>query len=132
MSSSTSSLLGGEHSEARDKQWLKKRVRVFLESRLSHIIIITLVAVDTVLVLAELYIELFSCEELEVYGRLRVALPAVSAITLAISTIFMVELFISVYGFGLAYFGYWLRLLDAVVIIGSLVGHRVLLQKEYI
>ncbi|KAK9238648.1 hypothetical protein V1525DRAFT_387382 [Lipomyces kononenkoae] len=130
MSSSTSSLLG-DHREPRSDRsvyflapWCKKHIRDFHESRLSHIIVITLVAMDTVLVVAELYVELFSCEEPEKYGGLRAALPAIRGLTLAIASIFMIELISTIYVFGLGYFfgkGKWLRLLDAVVIIGSFV-----------
>ncbi|KAJ8098117.1 hypothetical protein POJ06DRAFT_258572 [Lipomyces tetrasporus] len=131
MSSSTSSLLGDRRVKARPgysivdfQQRLKKRLRHFLDSRAAHITIITLVAVETLLVIAELYIELFACEEPEMYGFLEEALPVISSLSLAISTMFMVELISCVYAFGLLYFagkGRWLRMLDAVVIIASFV-----------
>ncbi|KAK9321527.1 hypothetical protein V1517DRAFT_293294 [Lipomyces orientalis] len=125
MSSSTSSLLGDQQAEARPiGQRLKRRIRHFLDSRVAHIIIITLVAVETLIVIAELYIELFSCEQPDVYGFLEGALPVFASLSLAISTIFMVELVCSVYAFGFQYFvgkGRWLRILDTVVIIASFV-----------
>ncbi|KAK9321287.1 hypothetical protein V1517DRAFT_326842 [Lipomyces orientalis] len=130
MSSSTSSLLG-DRPKARPgysivgfDQRFKKRLRHFLDSRVAHIIIITLVAVETLIVIAELYIELFACEDHETYGFLEAALPVFSSLSLAISTMFMVELIASIYAFGLLYFagkGRWLRMLDAVVIIASFV-----------
>ncbi|KAK9370364.1 hypothetical protein V1509DRAFT_617547 [Lipomyces kononenkoae] len=130
MSSSTSSLLGdhhghhGHHGQQRSESRFKKSLKEFLESRLTHITIIVLVALDTIFVIAEMYIELFSCEEPHIYGRLRVALPAVRALTLAITATFMIELVLTIYVFGFSHFwgkGKWLRLMDAVVIVGSFV-----------
>ncbi|KAK9246505.1 hypothetical protein V1506DRAFT_553012 [Lipomyces tetrasporus] len=130
MSDSIASLLGHQCAQARPnsvvrlQQWLKKRLRDFHESRAAHVIIITLVFLDTVLVLAELYIDLFSCEQPDVYGFLRGAVPVIGNMSLAISTTFMIELISSLYAFGWLYFvgrGCWLRLMDAVVIIASFV-----------
>ncbi|KAK9327235.1 hypothetical protein V1520DRAFT_394003 [Lipomyces starkeyi] len=131
MSSSNSSLLGGQATVPRMKDGivrcenlLNANIRKFHGSRASHILIIILVALDTLLVLAQLYIELFSCEQPNVYGFLRVSLSTIRGLSLAISTIFLIELISSIYAFGSHYFsgqGRWLRLLDAVVIISSFV-----------
>ncbi|KAK9364482.1 hypothetical protein V1509DRAFT_636223 [Lipomyces kononenkoae] len=148
MSSSTSSLLGeklgGQRSDSSvdfsvdcSAPRFRERVKHFLESRFAHLIVIALVALDTVLVIADLYIELFACEERERHEEgeeshenegllegLHTAQTVLRAFILAIAVTFLIELIFSLYAFGLAYFrgkGKWLRILDAVVIVGSVV-----------
>ncbi|KAK9371769.1 uncharacterized protein V1513DRAFT_481754 [Lipomyces chichibuensis] len=109
-------------SVVRFGRWFNKSIRHFHESRMSHIFVIGLVIAEALLTLTELYLELYSCEHhLE---NLRDALPAIAGMSLAIATLFFVELLSALYVFGFAYFtgkGRWLRILDAVVILGSFI-----------
>ncbi|KAK9351823.1 hypothetical protein V1505DRAFT_357356 [Lipomyces doorenjongii] len=131
MVNSLSPLLESKRAESRSGnvivrfgRWLNKSIRYFHESRMSHVFVIGLVIAEALLTLTELYLELYACEHHETLENLRDALPVIGGMSLAIATLFVIELSSALYVYGFAYFtgkGRWLRILDAVVILGSFI-----------
>ncbi|RKP08369.1 hypothetical protein THASP1DRAFT_29826 [Thamnocephalis sphaerospora] len=105
----------------------RSRLATALESRRAHVFILGLVLLDLALVLIEIIVSLFEKDEdLEHH----VLFQVMSFLSLGILWLFVLEIILSVYAFGLHYLTSWAHLLDATIIIASLVAEMVLTGKE--
>ncbi|RWA07622.1 hypothetical protein EKO27_g7480 [Xylaria grammica] len=101
-------------------QRIRGQTRRFFSSRAKHWVILTLILLDVAGILAEIFIALITCE-LHRRDEDWVA-PTQHGLTifaLTMSSIFMVELALSVFADGIKFFLSWFHCLDAFVIVGS-------------
>ncbi|KAG6006585.1 hypothetical protein E4U21_006883 [Claviceps maximensis] len=96
--------------------------RVLLSSRRKHFLVMSMVALDVVALLANIFIQLIACE---MHQRNE---PWVHDVTntlerlgLLLSSLFMVELGACLFSFGISYLASWFHLFDALVIVLSFV-----------
>ncbi|KAI8054131.1 hypothetical protein BDF22DRAFT_743100 [Syncephalis plumigaleata] len=104
----------------------RQKLAETLESRRTHIVVLSLVVLDLVFVLLEILISLFDRDDWEAH----VAVKILGNLSLAIVCLFAVEQVLHLYAFGIRYFTSWLHLLDVCVIVGSLVAELMLKGRE--
>ncbi|KAI1203298.1 hypothetical protein F5X97DRAFT_284044 [Nemania serpens] len=98
----------------------RAQTRRFLSSRAKHWIVLTLILLDVAGILTDIFIALITCE-LHRRDEAWVAptMYGLTVFSLAMSSVFMVELTMSVFADGTRYFANWFHCLDAFVIVGS-------------
>ncbi|KAE9577765.1 Voltage-gated hydrogen channel 1 [Colletotrichum fructicola] len=93
-----------------------------LSSRTKHYAVLALVSLDVAALLANIFIELVACDmKREDEPWVRDTREGLTIAGLVFSCMFMIELMLCVFAFGLRYFNDWFHLLDGVVIIASFV-----------
>ncbi|RKP11422.1 hypothetical protein BJ684DRAFT_22011 [Piptocephalis cylindrospora] len=92
------------------------RLGRFLDSRKTHLLILFLVLLDLVIVVTELTISLYDLHD---HLHHTLALKVLSNISLGILSLFLFELVLHIYAFGLGYFCNWVHAMDATVIVVS-------------
>ncbi|KAF2399122.1 hypothetical protein EJ06DRAFT_531444 [Trichodelitschia bisporula] len=126
------------HPIANFKQWIqpgahaicipnpRERIQNVLTSKTGHYAVIMLVVLDVTCVIAEFLVQLFRCESGGKGRGWQVALDTLAATGLTISCLFVAELLVSVWAFGLSYFRSPFRCFDALVILAGLVADTTL------
>lgn len=106
----------------------RQKVAQALESKAAHITIIVLVILDLCVVLTELILSSFypGCPDEERPDAVETAEEAFSWTSIAILSIFTIEILLKLFVFGVSYFKNWLHFLDAAIIITSLILECVL------
>jgi len=93
--------------------------QVFLSSRAQHYIVLSLVTFDVLGIFADIFINLYQCEEGDqrpVWDKTREALGTAG---LVFSCLFLAELILSVWAFGWSYFNSWFHCFDTAVILAG-------------
>ncbi|RDL37904.1 Uncharacterized protein BP5553_05337 [Venustampulla echinocandica] len=97
----------------------------FLSSHAQHYTVLVLVSCDLLAIFADIIINLYQCDNLEMsHGldhRLQHARDSLAIVGLVFSCIFLLELMLSFWIFGFRYFKSWFRSFDAAVIVASFV-----------
>ncbi|KAG6039837.1 hypothetical protein E4U41_002040 [Claviceps citrina] len=92
--------------------------RVLLSSRRKHFLVMSLVALDVMALLANIFIKLIACEMHENDEEWVKALTnGLERLGLLFSSLFMVELAACLFSFGIRYLASWFHLFDALVIV---------------
>lgn len=107
-------------------QRYRHRARRWLESKYQHYTLITLIAIDVSLIFADIFISLYTCEEGKHRSestdrRLDRTQEGLKIISLIFSCIFLLELLITLWAFGLAHLKSKFHIFDATVIIAGFV-----------
>lgn len=100
---------------------IREDVQIFLGSRLQHIFVLTLVSLDLLGIFADIFINLYTCEEgspSPTWDHIR---DVLNIIGLVFSCIFMLELMLSIWAFRAQYFQSTFRIFDATVIVAGFV-----------
>ncbi|KAB5539380.1 hypothetical protein GE09DRAFT_1138652 [Coniochaeta sp. 2T2.1] len=101
---------------------LRRKAQAQLSSKKKHYMVMALVALDVGGILADIFVALIACDRHEQgeawVGDVREGLSIAS---LVFSCLFLVELGVCVWAFGIRYFSSWFHCFDAVVILVSFV-----------
>lgn len=89
----------------------------FHTSKFGHICVLTLVAIDVLIVLAELILALLTCKAPTKTSEAIEETLSICSIT--ISTVFVLELFSTIMVLGIEYLTEWVHALDAIIILAS-------------
>ena len=113
------------HSSFRHQRY-RERARKWLESKYQHYLLITLIAFDVSCIFADIFISLYTCEEGKDRGettdrRLDRAQEGLAIISLIFSCIFLLELLITLWAFGLRHLKSKFHVFDAAVIVAGFV-----------
>ncbi|KAL0942424.1 uncharacterized protein CTRU02_200310 [Colletotrichum truncatum] len=93
-----------------------------LASRKKHFVVLALVSLDVATLMANIFVELVACDmKREDEPWVRNTRRGLTTAGLVFSCVFLVELILSVFAFGLRYFSDWFHLLDGVVIVASFI-----------
>ncbi|KAL2213953.1 hydrogen voltage-gated channel 1 [Sarocladium strictum] len=122
-------LLGAHRHQDDDEGSIEQRVQShrakgqqILSSRKKHFIVMSLVALDVVALLANVFIQLIACEmHQDDEHWVQVVVSCLEAIGLTISSLFMVELVACMYSYGMSYFSSWFIIFDSAIIVLSFV-----------
>ena len=101
----------------------------WMKSRMQRYSLLVLIAVDILSIFADIFISLYMCEEGKDKGdhsSLERAQEALKLVALVFSCIFMAELLLTLWAFGMKHFRRWFHCIDAAVIIVSFVVDVVL------
>ncbi|KAK3394892.1 hypothetical protein B0H63DRAFT_444978 [Podospora didyma] len=100
----------------------KSQTRDLLSSKVKHYIILGLVALDVTAILADIFIALLSCDlDLEQESWVWKAREALHVVGLVFSSLFVLELLVTFWAFGIQFFHDWFHCFDAFVIVTSFV-----------
>ncbi|KAK3682141.1 hypothetical protein B0T22DRAFT_470417 [Podospora appendiculata] len=101
----------------------RRQARALLSSRAKHYVILAFVTVDVAAILADIFIGLITCDlGLEKETWVEEAKEALYFVGLTFSCLFLVELAVTVWAFGLGrFFQEWFHCFDAFVIIASFI-----------
>ncbi|KAG5993683.1 hypothetical protein E4U43_003420 [Claviceps pusilla] len=101
---------------------VRRSGRVLLSSRRKHFLVMSMVALDVVALLANIFIQLIACE---MHQRdepwVQDLTDTLERLGLLLSSLFMVELGACLFSFGMSYLASWFHLFDALVIVVSFV-----------
>lgn len=95
----------------------RRRTRHFLSSKPGHYLILALVTLDISSIFADFILQLFVCENRITGQDGTAAQEALGIVSLAFSCLFMLELSVSIWAFGRAFFKSRFHVFDAVVIV---------------
>lgn len=95
----------------------KRRTRSFLASKTGHYLILALVSLDISSIFADFILQLFVCENRIPAKDGSSAQEALGIVSLVFSCLFMLELSVSIWAFGRAFFNSRFHVFDAVVIV---------------
>ncbi|QDS76257.1 hypothetical protein FKW77_001465 [Venturia effusa] len=98
-------------------QTTRGKVKYFLCSKVGHYAVLTLVALDVAGIIAAFVISLFRCEKRWGNKGWNEALTALDIASLVFSSLFMLELVLSIWAFGPTYFRSRFHIIDALVVI---------------
>jgi hypothetical protein len=98
----------------------------YLKSPRFNLFILSLVLVDLAFSVIEIVIAALEDEELEHHVLLRV----INVLSFGILGVFVTELLLNVYVFGIKHFSSWFNVLDAILIIGAIVIEVILSGTE--
>lgn len=97
--------------------------RAFLVSKWGHYLVLLLVSLDVACIFADFLIELHVCEATQhsshVDQKWGVARDALGIVSLTFSSLFMLELVLSIVSFGFSYFASKFHIFDSVVIVAA-------------
>ncbi|KAK3331939.1 hypothetical protein B0T19DRAFT_89436 [Cercophora scortea] len=100
----------------------RRQTKALLASRAKHYVILAFVTVDVAAILADIFIGLITCDlGLEKEAWVEEAKEALYFVGLIFSCLFLVELAVTVWAFGLGFFQEWFHCFDAFVIIASFI-----------
>ncbi|KAG6818198.1 hypothetical protein H0H87_000103 [Tephrocybe sp. NHM501043] len=120
-----------------DTPTCREKTAEFLESRRLHTIVILLIIIDAACVLADLSYTVLSPECGDAAGELPSWLEVLSHISLAITSLFMIEIPLAIWAFGLSFYNpasdvihSGLHLFDALIIVVTFVLEVALKGRE--
>jgi len=99
----------------------REQLQDFLSSRYQHYCVLGLVSLDLLGIFADIFINLYTCEQDDNDPRWGDARGGLAIAGLVFSCLFMVELLMSVWAFGWKYFSSWFHSFDATVIVAGFV-----------
>ncbi|KAK3935902.1 hypothetical protein QBC46DRAFT_396431 [Diplogelasinospora grovesii] len=100
----------------------RTQTKQFLASKTKHYIILGLVALDVAGILADIFIALISCDLGESEEPwVESSRDALHVVGLIFSSLFLVELGLSIWAYGIRFFQDWFHCFDAFVIVASFV-----------
>ncbi|XP_022343944.1 voltage-gated hydrogen channel 1-like [Crassostrea virginica] len=109
---------------------LRERVSFILHTNKFHIIVVALVVLDSLLVIAELLLDMNIIQVSEHKGGSDLAPKILHYSSLAILSVFIVEIFVKLYAFRLSFFRHKMELFDAVVVLVSFILDIIFRNKE--
>jgi len=95
----------------------RAKTRGFLSSKYGHYVVLLLVVLDVLCIFVDFIITIFACERRIDGRRAEVVIEALDWTSLAFSCLFMVELIVATWAFGLRYFRSWFHCFDAFIIL---------------
>lgn len=98
-----------------------RSVQAFLSSRVQHWLVLGLVTFDVLGIFADIFINLYQCEEGDNRPFWNDARDGLGIAGLVFSCLFMAELIMSVWAFGWSYFNTWFHCFDAAVILAGFI-----------
>jgi len=104
-----------------DLQRSRQELQEFLSSKAQHYFVLGLVSLDLLGIFADIFINLLQCEQGLTDKKWDDIRGALGTIGLVFSSIFLVELILSVWAFGWKYFQSWFHSFDAAVIVAGFV-----------
>jgi len=104
----------------------REAARHYLSSKTGHYFVLGLVALDVSSIFADFVINLFKCEGQWGDKGWDEALEALGVIGLVFSTLFLLELLVSVWAFGWRYFNSKFHCFDAFIIVAGFISDVVL------
>jgi len=112
-------LLPPHHSSSKHHRLAttKRRTRTFLASKTGHYLILALVSLDIGSIFADFILQLFVCEHRIPFSSGETAQETLGIISLVFSSLFMLELSVSIWAFGRAFFNSRFHVFDAVVVV---------------
>jgi len=99
----------------------RQRTQDFLASRTQHYCVLALVALDLFGIFADIFINLYECEEGSPNEKLEKVRSVLGIMGLVFSSLFMLELLVSIWAFGFRYFASWFHIFDGTVIVAGFV-----------
>jgi len=93
----------------------------FLSSRTQHFCVLGLVSLDLLGIFADIFINLYTCEEGEPSPTWDAVRNGLGIAGLVFSCLFMLELILSVWAFGWRYFTSYFHIFDAIVIVAGFI-----------
>ncbi|XP_004709636.2 voltage-gated hydrogen channel 1 [Echinops telfairi] len=117
----------GPDSEPKRTRDFRTMLRKLFSSHRFQVVIICLVILDALLVLAELILDLNIIQP----DKNNYAIKVLHFMSIAILTLFMVEIFFKIFVFRLEFFHHKFEILDAIVVVVSFVFDIVLLFREH-
>ncbi|KAK5661680.1 hypothetical protein OQA88_9780 [Cercophora sp. LCS_1] len=112
----------------RDTSWtssyahLKRQAESFLGSNTKHYIVLSLVVLDVGAILADIFIALVACDlHLEGEEWVLRTREGLHIVTLVFSSLFLVELLVTVWAYGRSFFEDWFHCFDGFVILASFI-----------
>ena len=109
---------------------LRERVSFILHTNKFHIIVVALVVLDSLLVIAELLLDMNIIQVSEHKGGSDLAPKILHYSSLAILSVFIVEIFVKLYAFRLSFFRHKMEMFDAVVVLVSFILDIIFRNKE--
>lgn len=109
---------------------LRDRLVYILHTNKFHIIVVALVVLDSLLVIAELLLDMNIIQVSEHKGDGDLAPRILHYSSLAILSVFIVEIFVKLYAFRLSFFRHKMELFDAFIVIISFVLDIIFRNKE--
>ncbi|KAH9218853.1 hypothetical protein DL95DRAFT_332121 [Leptodontidium sp. 2 PMI_412] len=95
------------------------KAQTFLSSRYQHYLVLSLVSFDLLGIFADILIELYQCDFPDASSNWNTVKQGLGIAGLVFSCLFMVELVLSVWGFGWSYFHTPFHTFDALIILLS-------------
>jgi len=99
----------------------RESLRKFLATKTQHTIILALVSLDVLGIFADIFLNLYECEEGKQSPKIDKVRNALGIAGLVFSCLFMAELTMSFWAFGWSYFTSWFHIFDAIVIAAAFV-----------
>jgi len=97
----------------------RQKVQAFLSSKSQHYCVLSLVSLDLLGIFADIFLNLYVCEEGEPSPKIDEVRNGLGIMGLVFSCIFMIELILSVWAFGWRYFQSWFHVFDGTVIFAG-------------
>ncbi|KAI9739426.1 MAG: hypothetical protein M1818_005114 [Claussenomyces sp. TS43310] len=99
----------------------RQRLQRFLSSRTQHYCVLALVSFDVLGIFADIFINLYECEEGDPSPKLDQIRSGLGIAGLVFSSVFMAELITSIWAFGWRYFTSWFHVFDGIVILAGFI-----------
>ncbi|XP_061197569.1 voltage-gated hydrogen channel 1-like [Saccostrea echinata] len=109
---------------------MRERLVYILHTNKFHIIVVALVVLDSLLVIAELLLDMNIIQVSEHKEGSDLAPKILHYSSLAILSVFMVEIFVKIYAYRLSFFRHKMELFDAFVVVVSFVLDIIFRNKE--
>ncbi|KAK4191143.1 hypothetical protein QBC35DRAFT_402461, partial [Podospora australis] len=100
----------------------RSQARELMSSKAKHYFILGLVTLDVAAILADIFIALVACDlGLEDEAWVKTTREILPPFALVLSSVFMVELLVTIWAFGTRFFHAWFRCFDGTIILVSFV-----------
>ncbi|KAF2642420.1 hypothetical protein P280DRAFT_467776 [Massarina eburnea CBS 473.64] len=109
-----------EDLEANSRPSIRQHLRHFFTTQTFHYSVLVLVALDVACMFADIIIDLETCSRGKSH-EVASALEALKYTSLVFSSIFMLELLLSMFAFGKSYFSSTFHIFDAAIILTSFI-----------
>lgn len=109
---------------------LRERLMYILHTNKFNIIVVALVILDSLLVIAELLLDMNIIEVSDHRGGAELAPKILHYSSLAILSVFIVEIFVKLYAYRLSFFRHKMEVFDAVIVIVSFILDIIFRNKE--